>query len=106
MYNFYPAKIFMGDTGSLYLGGMVVGMAFMLGNPLIVVVAGIVYIVEVLSDILQVGYFKISHGKRIFKMAPIHHHFEKCGWSEVKIVLVFTAVTIVACIVAFFGIKL
>ena len=106
MYNFYPAKIFMGDTGSLYLGGMVVGMAFMLGNPLIVVVAGIVYIVEVLSDILQVGYFKISHGKRIFKMAPIHHHFEKCGWSEVKIVLVFTAVTIVACVVAFFGIKL
>ncbi len=106
MYNFYPAKIFMGDTGSLYLGGMVVGMAFMLGNPLIIVVAGIIYIVEVLSDILQVGYFKISHGKRIFKMAPIHHHFEKCGWSEVKIVLVFTAVTIVACIVAFFGIKL
>jgi phospho-N-acetylmuramoyl-pentapeptide-transferase len=105
MYNFYPAKIFMGDTGSLYLGGMVVGMAFMLGNPLIIVVAGIIYIVEVLSDILQVGYFKISHGKRIFKMAPIHHHFEKCGWSEVKIVLVFTAVTIVACVAAFFGIQ-
>ena len=105
MYNFYPAKIFMGDTGSLYLGGMVVGMAFMLNNPLIIVVAGLIYIVEVASDILQVGYFKISHGKRIFKMAPIHHHFEKCGWSEVKIVLVFTAVTIVACVAAFFGIQ-
>ncbi|MBR3964144.1 MAG: phospho-N-acetylmuramoyl-pentapeptide-transferase [Clostridia bacterium] len=104
MYNFYPAKIFMGDTGSLYLGGMVVGMAFMLGNPLIIVVAGLIYIVEVASDILQVAYFKVSHGKRIFKMAPIHHHFEKCGWSEVKIVLVFTAVTIVTCIAAFFGI--
>jgi phospho-N-acetylmuramoyl-pentapeptide-transferase len=77
----------------------------MLGNPLIIVVAGIIYIVEVLSDILQVGYFKISHGKRIFKMAPIHHHFEKSGWSEVKIVLVFTAVTIVACVAAFFGIQ-
>jgi phospho-N-acetylmuramoyl-pentapeptide-transferase len=104
MYNFYPAKIFMGDTGSLFLGGMAVGMAFLLGNPLIIVVAGIVYIIEVASDILQVAYFKLTHGKRIFKMAPIHHHFEKCGWSEVKIVLVFTAVSILACIAAFFGI--
>ncbi len=104
MYNFYPAKIFMGDTGSLYLGGMVVGMAFMLSNPLIIVVAGLIYILEVASVMLQVGYFKLTHGKRIFKMAPIHHHFEKCGWSEVKVVCVFTAVTIVACAVAFFGI--
>lgn len=105
MYNFYPAKIFMGDTGSLYLGGMVVGMAFMLGNPLIIVVAGLIYIVEVASDILQVGYFKLSHGKRIFKMAPIHHHFEKSGWSEVKIVGVFTLVSIIACAVAFLGVR-
>ena len=102
MYNFYPAKIFMGDTGSLFLGGMAVGMAFLLGNPLIIVVAGIVYIIEV--DLIQFAYFRATHGKRFFKMAPIHHHFEKCGWSEVKIVLVFTAVSILACIAAFFGI--
>ncbi|MCQ2427088.1 MAG: phospho-N-acetylmuramoyl-pentapeptide-transferase [Clostridia bacterium] len=104
MYNFYPAKIFMGDTGSLFLGGMAVAMAFTLGEPLIVFIAGIIYICEVLSDILQVGYFKLTHGKRIFKMAPIHHHFEKCGWSEIKIVAVFSAVTLVGCIVAWLGI--
>ena len=104
MYNFYPAKVFMGDTGSLYLGGMVVGMAFLMNQPLIILVAGIIYVIEVLSDILQVGYFKISHGKRIFKMAPIHHHFEKCGWSEIKIVFVFSAVTVVGCALAWFGI--
>lgn len=103
MYNFYPAKIFMGDTGSLYLGGLVVGMAFMINEPLIIVVAGIIYIIEVASDILQVGYFKLTHGKRIFKMAPIHHHFEKCGWSEVKIVGIFTAITVLSCVLAYFG---
>jgi len=103
MYNFYPAKIFMGDTGSLFLGGMAVGMAFTAGEPLIVFIAGIIYICEVLSDILQVGYFKLTHGKRIFKMAPIHHHFEKCGWSEVKIVAVFSAVTLAGCIIAWLG---
>ncbi|MCQ2353650.1 MAG: phospho-N-acetylmuramoyl-pentapeptide-transferase [Clostridia bacterium] len=105
MYNFYPAKIFMGDTGSLYLGGMVVGLAFLIGQPLIILVAGIIYIIEVLSDILQVGYFKLTHGKRIFKMAPIHHHFEKCGWSEVKIVCVFSVITVIGCVLAWFGIR-
>lgn len=103
MYNFYPAKIFMGDTGSLYLGGAVVGMAFLINEPLIILLAGIIYLVEVASVILQVGYFKLTHGKRIFKMAPIHHHFEKCGWSEVKIVGVFTLITAVACVIAYFG---
>jgi len=103
VYNFYPARVFMGDTGSLYLGGMVVGAAFLLGNPLIVVVCGIVYIIETASVMLQVGYFKITHGKRLFRMAPIHHHFEQCGWSEVKIVSVFTVVTALACVLAWFG---
>ena len=104
MYNFYPAKIFMGDTGSLYLGGAVVGMAFLINEPLIILIAGIIYLTEVVSVILQVGYFKLTNGKRIFKMAPIHHHFEKCGWSEVKIVGVFTLVTVLACVLAYFGI--
>ena len=103
MYNFYPAKIFMGDTGSLYLGGAAVGMAFLADEPLIILVAGIIYLIEVLSVILQVGYFKLTHGKRIFKMAPIHHHFEKCGWSEVKVVGVFTLITALACVLAYFG---
>lgn len=104
MYNFYPAKIFMGDTGSLYLGGAVVGMAFLINEPLIILIVGIIYLIEVASVILQVGYFKLTHGKRIFKMAPIHHHFEKCGWSEVKIVGVFTLVTVIACVLAYFGV--
>lgn len=103
VYNFYPARVFMGDTGSLYLGGMVVGASFLLGNPMIVVVCGIVYICETASVMLQVTYFKLTHGKRLFRMAPIHHHFEQCGWSEVKIVSVFTAVTALACLVAWFG---
>ena len=94
VYNFYPAKVFMGDTGSLFLGGMVVGLAFLIGNPLIVIFCGIIYILETLSVILQVGYFKLTHGKRLFKMSPIHHHFEQCGWSEIKIVSVFSAVTL------------
>ncbi len=103
VYNFYPARIFMGDTGSLFLGGMVVGCAFIAGNPLIIVVCGIIYICEAASVILQVGYFKLTHGKRLFKMAPIHHHFEKCGWNEVKIVAVFSAVTALFCAAAWFG---
>lgn len=103
MYNFYPARIFMGDTGSLFLGGMVVGTAFVIGNPLIIVVCGIIYICEAASVILQVGYFKMTHGKRLFKMAPIHHHFEKCGWNEIKIVAVFSAVTALFCALAWFG---
>lgn len=94
-YNFYPARVFMGDTGSLFLGGLVTALAFAVMNPLIIVIVGIIYIAEALSVILQVGYFKISHGKRLFKMAPLHHHFEKCGWSEVKIVTVFSIVSLV-----------
>ena len=95
-YNFYPARVFMGDTGSLFFGGLVVGGSFMIGNPLLVIVFGIVYIIETASVILQVGYFKLTHGKRLFKMAPIHHHFEKCGWSEIKIVVVASIVTAIA----------
>lgn len=103
-YNWHPAKVFMGDTGSLFLGGVVCALAFALDMPLILILVGFVYIVETLSVILQVGYFKLTHGKRIFKMAPIHHHFEMSGWKEVKIVLVFTAVTCVMCLLAWFGI--
>lgn len=104
VYNFYPARIFMGDTGSLFLGGLVIGTVFMMKNPLIVCVAGLVYIIEALSVILQVACFKLT-GKRIFKMSPIHHHFEKCGWSEVKIVTVFTLFSCVMAVAAAFGLK-
>ena len=103
-YNWHPAKVFMGDTGSLFLGGVVCALAFALDMPLILILVGLVYIIETLSVILQVGYFKLTHGKRIFKMAPIHHHFEMSGWKEVKIVLVFTAVTAVMCVLAWLGI--
>ena len=103
-YNWHPAKVFMGDTGSLFLGGMVCGLAFALEMPLILLLVGLVYIVETLSVILQVGYFKLTHGKRLFKMSPIHHHFEMCGWKEVKIVIVFTAVSAIMCVIAWFGI--
>ena len=102
VYNFYPARVFMGDTGSLFLGGLVAGAAFMIDSPLLVALVGIVYISEALSDIIQVGVYKLTH-KRVFKMAPIHHHFEKCGWSERKIVVVFSAVTLVCSVIAFFG---
>ena len=100
IYNFNPAKVFMGDTGSLFLGGAVAGLAFACNMPLILLLVGLIYIIETLSVILQVTYFKISGGKRLFKMAPIHHHFEMCGWSEVKIVAVFSAVTALGCIIA------
>ncbi len=103
-YNWHPAKVFMGDTGSLFLGGAVCALAFALDMPLILILAGFVYIVETLSDIIQVLYFKATHGKRIFKMAPIHHHFELCGWSETKIVLVFASVSVIMCILAWLGI--
>lgn len=102
VYNFHPARVFMGDTGSLFLGGLVVGMAFMAKNPLIILIAGFMYVLEAISDIIQVLYFKLTHGKRFFKMAPIHHHFEKCGWSEIKIVAVFSAVTLLLCAAALF----
>lgn len=104
VYNFYPAKVFMGDTGSLFLGGAVCGMAFALDAPLVLVPVGIIYIVETLSDILQVGYFKLTHGKRIFRMAPLHHHLELGGWSEVRIVLTFTGITVAFCLLAFVGV--
>ena len=103
-YNFHPAKVFMGDTGSLFLGGMVCGMAFALDMPLILILVGIIYLCETLSVILQVTYFKLTHGKRIFKMTPIHHHFELCGWKEEKIVFVFTAITLVMCVLAYLGV--
>ena len=102
-YNWHPAKVFMGDTGSLFLGGIVCGMAFALDMPLVLILVGFVYIVETLSDIIQVTYFKVTHGKRFFKMAPIHHHFEMCGWKEEKIVIVFAAVSAVMCVVAWLG---
>ncbi len=105
VYNIHPAKVFMGDTGSIFFGGLVVGGAFMMKNPLIILVCGFVYVMETLSVILQVVYFKLTHGKRLFKMAPIHHHFEKCGWSENKIVLVFTAATVAFCALALLGVK-
>lgn len=101
VYNFYPARVFMGDTGSLFLGGLVVSMAFLAGNPLIIVICGFMYVSEALSDIIQVVYFKLTHGKRFFKMAPIHHHFEKCGWSEIKVVAVFSFVTLILCAVSY-----
>jgi phospho-N-acetylmuramoyl-pentapeptide-transferase len=104
VYNFHPAKVFMGDTGSLFLGGMVCGLAFALDMPLILILVGIVYIAETASDIIQVSYFKMTHGKRVFRMAPLHHHFEMGGWSEYKLFTVFTAVTAVACLLAWLGV--
>ncbi len=103
-YNWHPAKVFMGDTGSLFLGGVVCALAFALEMPLVLILVGFVYIVETLSVILQVGYFKLTHGKRLFKMSPIHHHFEMCGWKEEKIATVFTLVSGAMCIIAWFGI--
>ena len=105
-YNWHPAKVFMGDTGSLFLGGIICGLAFALNMPLILIPVGFVYIVETMSVILQVGYFKLTHGKRLFKMSPIHHHFEMCGWKEIKICFVFSAVSVVMCVVAWLGIVL
>ena len=102
VYNFYPARVFMGDTGSLFLGGIVAGAAFVIDSPLCIAIAGIIYICEAMSDIIQVGVYKVTH-KRVFRMAPIHHHFEKCGWSEKKIVFVFSAVTLIASAIAYFG---
>ena len=104
LYNFHPAKVFMGDTGSLFLGGAVAALAFAYDMPLILALVGIVYIVETLSDILQVIYFKLTHGKRLFKMAPLHHHFEMSGWSEVEIVCLFTTVSTLFCVLATLGI--
>ena len=98
LFNVYPASVFMGDTGSLALGGFVAAMAYMLQMPMFILIVGLIYWIEILSVIIQVGYFKISHGKRIFRMAPIHHHFELGGWSETRVVAVFTIVTAMLCL--------
>ena len=103
LFNVYPAKVFMGDTGSLALGGFVASSAFMMQMPLFIPIIGLIYLVEVLSVIMQVSYFKATHGKRIFRMAPIHHHFELGGWSETRVVAVFSIVTALLCLVAYLG---
>ena len=98
-WNWNPAKTFMGDTGSLFLGGMVVALGYLCKCPIILLPIGIVYVCETMSDIIQIGYFKLTHGKRVFKMAPIHHHFEMCGWKEKKICIVFSLVNLIGCAV-------
>lgn len=105
VYNHYPAKVFMGDTGSLFLGGAVAALAFAMDMPLILILVGIIYIAETMSDIIQVTYFKATHGKRFFKMAPLHHHLELSGWSEAKLVAVFSGITLVFCALAFLGVQ-
>lgn len=104
LFNVHPAEVFMGDTGSLALGGFVAGCAYMMQMPLYIAIIGVIYLAEVLSVIIQVGYFKISGGKRIFRMAPLHHHFELCGWSETRITALFTIITALMCLVALKGI--
>ena len=104
LYNFHPAKVFMGDTGSLFLGGMVCGLAFALDIPMVLPIVGLVYVAEVLSDIIQVAYFKKTHGKRFFRMAPLHHHLEMGGWSETKLFCVFSGVTLALCCLGFLGV--
>lgn len=101
-YNAYKAKVFMGDTGSLALGGAIATIMLVLKIPFLVIIVGGIYVAEALSVVIQVSYFKYSGGKRIFKMAPLHHHFEKCGWSEIKIVTIFSCITAVLCCIGFF----
>lgn len=103
VYNFHPAKVFMGDTGSLFLGSLVIGCAFMMREPIVGLIVAAVYILEMLSSLLQVVYFRLTHGKRLFKMAPIHHHFEQCGWGENRIVLTFSLVEALFCVLAWFA---
>lgn len=104
LFNVYPASVFMGDTGSLALGGFVAATAYMLQMPIFLALVAFIYVIEVLSVVIQISYFKISGGKRVFKMAPIHHHFELCGWSETRVVAVFSIVTALLCLVALMGI--
>jgi len=99
VWNRNPAKVFMGDTGSMFLGGLVVALSYMVDCPLILLPVGIIYVIEAMSDVIQIGYFKLTHGKRIFKMAPIHHHFEMSGWKENKIVVVFSIINIIGGII-------
>ena len=103
LFNVKPAKVFMGDTGSLFLGGMVVSLSFMSGMPALLAICGGVYVAEAVADILQVGYFKVTGGKRLFKMAPLHHHFEMSGWSENKVVITFSLISVLFCILAWYG---
>jgi len=98
IWNLHPAQVFMGDTGSLFIGGALTALAFGIDQPFLLVPIGVLYIAENLSVILQVSYFKLTHGKRLFKMSPLHHHFEMCGWSENKIVLIFSGVTLLGCV--------
>ena len=105
VYNHHPAKVFMGDTGSLFLGGAVAALGFAMDMPLILIPVGIIYIAETMSDIIQVAYFKATHGKRFFKMAPLHHHLELSGWSEAKLVAVFSGITLVCCVLAYLGVQ-
>jgi phospho-N-acetylmuramoyl-pentapeptide-transferase len=103
IYNHHPAKMFMGDTGSLFLGAVIMGCGIMVGEFFLFVLAGFVFVLDMLSSLLQRVYFKLTHGKRIFKMAPVHHHFEKCGWSEVSIVGLFSFVSLIFCVLAWLG---
>lgn len=104
LFNVYPASVFMGDTGSLALGGFVAGAAYMMQMPLFIILVGMIYLIEVASVMIQVTYFKKTGGKRIFKMAPIHHHFELCGWSETRVVTVFSIITAILCLIALMGV--
>ncbi|HBD86973.1 MAG TPA: phospho-N-acetylmuramoyl-pentapeptide-transferase, partial [Clostridiales bacterium] len=109
LYNYNPAKVFMGDTGSLFLGGAIVGMALMTNMPLIILVLGFLFVLEALSDVIQVAYFKLSHGKRVFKMAPFHHHLELGGWSgkkwsEKQLFALFTGISVLCAVISFVGI--
>ena len=103
LFNVYPASVFMGDTGSLALGGFVASVAYMMQMPMFILIVGLIYWIEILSVMIQVGYFKMTHGKRFFRMAPIHHHFELGGWSETRVVAVFSIVTTILCLVAYMG---
>ena len=105
LFNVYPAAVFMGDTGSLALGGFVAACGYMLQLPLFIAIVGVVYMIEVISVVLQVAFFKLTGGKRLFRMAPLHHHFELCGWSETRITAVFTVVTALMCLIALLGLK-
>jgi phospho-N-acetylmuramoyl-pentapeptide-transferase len=106
LFNFHPAKVFMGDTGAQFLGGAVAALAFVLDMPVVLILLGIIYFLEALSDVIQVAYFKLTHGKRFFKMAPLHHHFELSGWNEYKLFFAFTGVSAVFCAIAYFAVRL
>ena len=104
LYNCNPARVFMGDTGSLALGGFVTGMAYMLQLPLFIPIVGFIYVMEALSVLIQIAYFKATKGKRFFRMAPIHHHFELCGWPETTVVAIFSIVTTILCLIGILAI--